>query len=177
MYEKSCPIGAGFFVFGGFFFILEELQLLAWRIGLDMFFADKQLYFGELLVGDGQATYLSELWQGCFDAFEVYGGILAAGTVAHVDGELEHREAVAQQMFAEVGSGLPFAFGVGGEVEEDKEPHDAVFAETVHCATFRGKLCGGFLRRSIGQGRLLLCWLPPSGGCVGQRCALQGWEW
>lgn len=132
IYEKSCPIGAGLFVFGGCFFILKELQLLAWRIGLDMFFADEQLYFGELLVGDGQATYLSELWQGCFDAFEVYGGILAADTVAHVDGELEHRETVAQQMFAKIGSGLPFAFGVGGEVEEDKEPHDAVFAEAIH---------------------------------------------
>lgn len=56
----------------------------------------KKFYLSELLVCDGQTAYLSVFWQEGLDTLEVDIGILATGTMAHVDRELEHRETICQ---------------------------------------------------------------------------------
>ena len=114
MQEKSRRLVAGFFRLSAVLLFLKKLQLLSGGVGWHLFLCHKEFDFGELLVGDGEAAHLSVLGQGCLDALEVHGGIFAAGAVAHVDGELEHGEAVAQQVFAEVGGSLAFPFGLGG---------------------------------------------------------------
>ena len=92
----------------------------------------KKLHGGKLFVGDGENPYFSVRGQQVFHTAHVYFGIFAAGTVAHVDGELEHGETVAQEVLAEVGCRFPFALGFGGKVEKYKYPHNSVFAEAVH---------------------------------------------
>lgn len=130
--KKSRLVWRDFFVCMLFRFFLKKFQLLPRGIGCDFFLADEEFYFRELFVGDGEAAYLTILRQRGFDSFEVDCSVLSTGTVAHIDGKLEHRETIAQQLFAEVGGGLAFLFCLGGEVEEDEQPHDAVFAEAVH---------------------------------------------
>jgi len=113
-----------FYADGG---LSEEFELLTGSIGWHFFFAYIEFDVGELFVGNGEAAHLSVLGQERADSFEVDFGVLAAGAVAHVDGELEHGETVGQEVLSEVGGGFAFLFGVGGEVEENEQPHDAVF--------------------------------------------------
>lgn len=89
---------AGFFVCVGHFSnsVLEEFELLSWCVRLNLFLAHEEFYLGELLVGDGETSYLAKLRQRRLYTLQVYIGVLAAGAVAHVDGELEHSESVAQ---------------------------------------------------------------------------------
>ena len=49
--------------------------------------------------------------------------------MADVDGELEHCEAVAHQVLAELGCCLAFLLGIGWEVKEHENPHNPVLAE------------------------------------------------
>ena len=75
---------------------LKEFQLLARSIGLMWFLGDEEFYLGELLVGDGHQADLSVFGKSGFHSALVDGGIFAAGTMAHVDGELKHGEAVLE---------------------------------------------------------------------------------
>lgn len=87
-------------------------------IGLDLFFADVEFDVGKLAVGDGEAAHLPILRKQGADPTEVDVGIFAAGTMAHIDGELEHGESVGEQVLAEVGGGFAFFLGFGGQVEK-----------------------------------------------------------
>lgn len=46
-------------------------------------------------------------------------GILSAGTMPYINGELKHSKAVAHEFFAELGSGVPLLLGVGREIEKN----------------------------------------------------------
>ena len=72
---------------------------------------------------------MTELWQKRTYAFHVDIGILHAGAMAQIDGKLKHSEAVLLQLLAEGGIRFPLLLGLGGKVEEHKNPHDAVFAK------------------------------------------------
>lgn len=94
--------------------------------------AIKKLNVFELFVGDGKNAYFAIFRHQSLDAADMYGGILATGTMAHIDGKLEHREAVAHDVLAETRSILALFARRGGEIEEYKYPHDAIFTKTFH---------------------------------------------
>ena len=62
----------------------------------------------------------------------MYRRILAAGTVADVDGELKHRESVALQILSEIGISFLVFFRFRRQIEKNQHPHNPIFAETVH---------------------------------------------
>ena len=109
----------------------EKLELLPRGVRLYGLLAVEQLDGAELLVGDAEHADVAVLWEERPYAADVRLGVLHAGAVAHVDGELEHREAVALQVLAEQGVSLLVALRLGGKVEKHEYPHNPVFAETV----------------------------------------------
>ena len=102
---------------------------------------------------------MAELWQEGADPFHVDIGIFHAGTMAQIDGELEHGEAILLQLLAEGGIRLPLLLGLGGKVEEDKNPHDAELAEPFverrHDSTSQDRRYGALLLRSNDRARPL----------------------
>ncbi len=105
--------------------------MLTRSIRLYRFLAIKQLYGAELLVGDTKYTYMSVLGKERLNTLDMHLGILHAGTMTDINRELEHRETVALQVLAEQGIGLLVPLCLGRKVEENKYPHNPVFAETV----------------------------------------------
>ena len=96
------------------------------------FLAVEELDAGKLFVGNSQYAYLTIFWHKRLDAANVYGSIFAAGTVAYIDGKLEHREAVAHYVLTEACGVSSLLFRSSREVEEYKYPHNSVFAEALH---------------------------------------------
>ena len=68
-------------------------------------------------------------------------GIFSTGTMACIDGELEHVEAILEKFFSEGGIVFPVFFRVGRQVEENEDPHNPVFANPVH-----GRRAGYWMR-------------------------------
>ena len=84
----------------------------------------------KLFVRYSQNTNMSILRDGCLNATDVYAHVLSAGAMPDVDGELEHGEAIAHDVFTEFGRSLTFLLGICGEVKENEDPHDSVLTET-----------------------------------------------
>ena len=83
---------------GGIFFaicaLLEQFQLLSWRIGALRFPTIEQLYFAKLLVRDTKNSYLTMFWKHCLYPTNVYLGIFYTGAMAYVYGELKHSKTI-----------------------------------------------------------------------------------
>lgn len=94
--------------------------------------AIKKLNVFELFVGDGKNAYFAIFRHQSLDAADMYGGVLATGTMAHVDGKLKHREPVAHDILTKTRSIFALFARRGGEIEEYKYPHDAIFTKTFH---------------------------------------------
>ena len=98
---------------------LKQLQLLTWSVWQLWLVPIKQFYVTELLVGDTHDANFSELWQYGFYSFPMNLGILHAGTMADVDGELEHRESILNETFAKVGVFFDVFLRLSREVEQN----------------------------------------------------------
>ena len=102
---------------------------------------------------------MAELWQEGADPFHVDISVFHAGAMAQVDGELEHGETIFLQLLTEGGIRLPLLLGLGGKVEEHKNPHDAVLAEPFverhHVSSSRDKRYDVLLPRSNDRARPL----------------------
>ena len=68
----------------------------------------------ELLVRDAQHPHLSRIRKDSLHSLHVYFHIFAAGTVSHVDGELEHGETILYETLSEVGIHPSVFLGFGG---------------------------------------------------------------
>ena len=112
--------------------VLEQFQLMTIDDGRLRLFAIEKLNVGKLFVGDSKYANLAVFRHQGLDAANVYGCVLATGTMAHIDGKLEHREAVAHDVLAETRSILALFARRGGEIEEYKYPHDAILTKTFH---------------------------------------------
>ena len=75
---------------------------MAWSIWLLRLGTEEYFDVAKLLVGDTHDTNLTKLWQDGLYTFAMHLSILHAGTVAHIDGELEHGEAVLNETLAEL---------------------------------------------------------------------------
>ena len=95
---------------------------------------------------------MAELWQKRANPLHVDISIFHAGAMAQVDRELEHCETILLQLLAKRGIRLPLFLGLGGKVEEHKNPHDAVlaepFVERCHAFTSQERKHGVLLPRS-----------------------------
>ena len=109
----------------------EQLELLPRGVWLNRLLAVKQLDGAKLLVGYAKHADMAILRKKRFYALYMYLGVFHACAVADVNRELEHRETVALQVLAEKSIGLLVPLCFGREVEENKYPHNPVFAETV----------------------------------------------
>lgn len=59
-------------------------------------------------------------------------GVLATGTMADINGKLEHRKAVFLQTFPEIRVG-PFVFlRFGRQVKQYQYPHNTIFADALY---------------------------------------------
>ncbi len=61
-----------------------------------------------------------------FNPLYMYIRVFPAGTVAQVDAELKHVEAIGHDLFAELRIYLAFLFGFSWQVKKYKYPHDTV---------------------------------------------------
>lgn len=113
---------------------LEQFQLLSRRRDTLLLLAAKQLNGGELLVGHAKDADIAIVGKNRFDSLNMHLGILLTGTMAHVDGELKHREAVTLQILAKVSIGLAISFRLGRQIEKHQYPHNSIFTETIHTA-------------------------------------------
>lgn len=109
---------------------LKEFELYAWRSGWFLLPPMEQLDVPELLVGDGEQADFAKLGDKRTNPLKMDIGILGTGAMTDVDGKLKHDETIANQSLTEFG--IPFAvfLGFGGEVEEHKNPHNAILADS-----------------------------------------------
>ncbi len=98
---------------------LKQLQLLTWCVWQLWLVAIEQFYVTELFVSDTHDANLPELWQHGFHSLAVNLGILHTGTMAHIDGELEHRESILNETFAKLGVFLNVFLRLSREVEQN----------------------------------------------------------
>lgn len=122
----------------GGFFVSEQLQLLRSGLWFLRFFACEYLYIAELLVGDAHNAYMPVIGQKRLYPFDMHIGILAARAMTQVYRKLKHCESVGRYSFAKIGSRLALFLCFGRKVEEDKHPHNTIFAETVHHTDISG---------------------------------------
>jgi hypothetical protein len=93
--------------------LLEQIKL-PWFIRItDLFFPVKGFHSTKLFVRNRQNTNFSVVGQKRPDSSDVDIGVFAASTVPHIDRELMHGEAVLHQVFAKLGVGFFFEFGLG----------------------------------------------------------------
>lgn len=110
-----------------------------------LFLAIEKFDIAKLLVRNTENSDLPVFRKERFYSFYMYGGVLLTGTMTDIDGELKHGEPIALQIFAEFSRSLAVFLGFGGEIKQNKYPHDAIFTKAFHtlqyniCATFRDK--------------------------------------
>lgn len=109
----------------------EELQLNKEFRLLFLLMFRKQLHTGVLFVCYRQDANLPILWKKILDALNMDGRIFRAWAVSHIDGILEHDEPVLDQFFTKPGRGLPFLLAICWQIEENKNPHNPIFAESI----------------------------------------------
>ena len=108
---------------------LEEFQLDIDGTVLLGFLAIEHLHISKLLVRDSENTHLAILGYNAANTPNVHLHILTAGTMANVDAKLKHREAIANQVLAKIVIRFLIPLGLGGQVEENENPHNSVFTE------------------------------------------------
>ena len=108
---------------------LEEFQLNIDRAVLLGFLAIEHLHISKLLVRDSENAHLTIFRYNAANAPNVHLHILAAGTMANVDAKLKHRKAIANQILAKIVIDFSIPLGLGGQVEENENPHNSVFAK------------------------------------------------
>lgn len=114
------------------FFLLKKFKLLPWRIWLERFFAIKKVNISELFIGDTHYSYFSILGKKRLYSLDMYFGILHTCTMANINRKLKHCEAVATKSFAKKGILFLVLFCFSWQVEKNKNPHNPIFAESVH---------------------------------------------
>ena len=134
---------------------LKQFQLLAWGIGLLRLCAKEQLDVTKLFVCDAHDANLAKLRQNCFHPFSMHLCILHTGTMADVNGELEHGEAVLHETLSKLGVFTKVFLRFCRQVEQYHEPHNPVFAKpfcyhvtsldrqsfaTLHCSIYIERL-------------------------------------
>ena len=99
------------------FVVSEKFELLTWSSGLLWFLSVKDFEVTKLLVGNAEYAYLSKFGEERFYALDVHLGILHAGAMADVGGELKHSEPISLQFLAKLRVGLAVALGLGRQVK------------------------------------------------------------
>ena len=90
------------------------------------------------VVGYAQNAYLAELGQNTLHPLYMDIGILRARAVAQINRELKHCETIGHQPLAEIGVYLLLLLGFGRQIEQNKHPHNPIFAETFHQTSITG---------------------------------------
>ena len=109
-YDNKSRLMAGFVV-------SEKFELLAWSSCFLWFLAVEDFEITKLLVGNAKDTHLPKFREKRLDALDVHFGILHAGTMADVGGELKHGEAIALEFLAKLCVGLAVALGLGRQIK------------------------------------------------------------
>jgi len=110
----------------------EQLKLLPRRVWFDGLLSVEEFDVAKLFVGDAKYADMTELRQERLYTADMHLGVFHAGAMAHVDRELKHGEAVLAQVVAKKGVVLLVFLCLGGQVEENKNPHYAIFTESIH---------------------------------------------
>ena len=108
---------------------LEEFQLNIDGTILLGFLAIEHLHIAKLFVRDSENAHLAIFRHNAADAPNVHLHILTAGTMANVDAKLKHGKAIAYQVLAKIMIDFSIPLGLGGQVEENENPHHSVFAK------------------------------------------------
>jgi len=111
---------------------LKQLQLLIRRIDFGLFLPLKEFHHPELLIGNREDTDIPMLGQSSLHPFYMNIRILSAGTMAQIDGKLEHGESVFHHLLAKVGIDFPVFLRIGRQIKKYHHPHDSVFIKTIH---------------------------------------------
>ena len=109
---------------------LKKFKLYARSLRRFLFLAVEKLDITELFVCNGKQPNFSKLWNERLYPFKMHLHVLCTGTMTDVDGELEHDEAIALQPFTKFGIPLAVFLGFGGKVKENKNPHNAILADS-----------------------------------------------
>lgn len=109
---------------GGFFVcicvcILEQFQLLNYRIGAFLLLPEENFHAAELLVGDAQDSDTARFWKVHLYATYMHIGIFAARAMPDVYRELEHCKPIGNEFLAEISVHFAFFLGFGWKVEEN----------------------------------------------------------
>ena len=110
----------------------KQLQLLPWGAGLFNFFVVKNLHTAELLVSNAHYPNLSVFWQRHFHPFYMHIGVFHTCAMPQINRKLEHRKTVVQKFLPELRRGFPFLFRISRQIEKHQNPHNPIFAESVH---------------------------------------------
>jgi hypothetical protein len=110
----------------------EQLQLLGCVAFGDPFSSRKNFHLAKLLVCYADNPDLTGRRQRGFHPTDMYLGILAGGAMSQVNRKLEHREAIAHEVFAKLGGLFPLLFCLGRQIEKHKHPHNPIFRKTFH---------------------------------------------
>lgn len=94
--------------------------------------AKEEFHIAELFVCDAKQTDLSIRGKKRFHATQVHVCILIAGAMTHINGELEHGEAITLQIFPEKSVSLLLFHRSGRQIKEDKNPHHAILTDPAH---------------------------------------------
>ncbi len=94
--------------------------------------AVEQEHVGELLVRNAHDANLSIFGQGTLHTPYMHVGILCARAMAQVNRELKHREAILQQLLAELGCRLALLLRIRRQIEKHQYPHNSIFTKTTH---------------------------------------------
>lgn len=112
--------------------VSKQLQLLSGSVHALWLLAVEYLYVSKLLIGDAEYPDLSVFWQEGFNSLDVNVGIFLTRTMTNVNGKLKHGETVFQQFLPELISRLTVFLRLSRQIEQNQNPHDAIFTEAFH---------------------------------------------
>src|SRR2546423_8112912 len=98
---------------------LEKLQLLYGFRALYLVMTAKYLHHAELLVCHAHNTYMPLGRKYLFNPFNMHIGVFPAAAMSQVNAELEHLEAIGNNLLPEPGVYFPVLFGFRGKVEKN----------------------------------------------------------
>jgi len=120
--------------------ILKKLKLLTRSIWLLRLSAKKEFNVPKLLICDAHDAHFSKLWQHIFYSLPMYLCILHTGTMAYVNGELEHGKTIFHETLAKLYIFFLVLFRLCWQIEKYQKPHNPVFAKSF-CNHNRQLLC------------------------------------
>lgn len=118
--------------------ISKQLQLLPRSARRLHFFVVENLHTAKLFVRHAHDSDLSMFRQNRFHPFYVNLRVFHTSTMSQIYRELEHSEAVVQQLLAKLRRSLALLFCISRQIEKHQNPHNPIFAEPVHQSSMVG---------------------------------------